>query len=79
MVEDTQSKIDRRIELGAKAEAENRKIKKEKQVKEVLNKSNLGRSINFQVSNPNFSAKAAGRAVPAPKTGKVNFNKNKKV
>ena len=79
MVEDTQSKIDKRIELGAKADAENRKIKKEKQVKEVLNKSKLGRSINFQVSNPNFSAKAAGRAVPAPKIGKVNFNKNKKV
>jgi len=78
-IEDTQIKIDRRIELGKKADAEDKKNKKERKVKETLDKSRLGRSLNFQVSNPDFSAKAAGRELRAPKTGKVNFNKNKKV
>ena len=79
MVEDTQSKVDKRIELGGKADKEYRKIKKEKQVKEVLDKSKMGRKLNFQVSNPEFSVKAAGKEIKSPKVGKVNFNKNKKV
>lgn len=77
-IEETRSKIDRRVELGKKADKEDRKIKKQIQVKETLNKSKLGRSLDFQVKNPDFSVKAEGRIAKA-KTGKVNFNKNKKV
>lgn len=72
MVEDTESKVERRQELGQKAEKEERKIRKERQIQDVVSHSKNGRGVNFKVSEPQFSMKA----IPAAKTGKVNFGKN---
>ena len=78
MVEDSRTKVEQRQELGAKADKEERKIRKEKQVKEAIQSSKAGKKINFEVSQPKFSMKALP-TTPVAKSNKINFNKNKKV
>ena len=85
MVEDSESKIARRQELGEKANKEEKKIKEQRQIKHALSRSKWGQSIDYEVSNPDFSMKAMPvfknvNNIKAPKVGgKVNFNKGKKV
>ena len=75
-VEDSQIKIQKRQELGSKAEAEKKQQKKIDQVRKVIGKN---KGPNFQVKNPvfknmnNMSSKASGGGK------KLNFNKSKKV
>lgn len=83
-IEDSESKIERRQELGREANKEERKIKEQKQIKKALNKSKLGRSLNYQVGSPDFSMKAIdfNRSKSGKKTNagaKLNFNKSKKI
>lgn len=82
-VEESETKIAQRQELGEKASKENTRIKKETQVKKALG-SRGSKMVDFNVSNPVFSAKAPEfkniNNIRAPKSGgKVNFNKTKKV
>lgn len=83
-IEDSDVKIERRQELGAEANKEERKIKEQSQIKRTLNKSKLGRSLNYQVSSPDFSLKAVdfnrtGTTKKNNAGAKINFNKAKKI
>lgn len=85
MVEDSEDKIQRRQELGEKANKEEKKIKEQRQIKQALNRTKLGRGVDYEVSSPDFSMKAIPvfkniNNIKGPKVGgKVNFNKGKKV
>ena len=75
-IEDSQIKIQKRQELGDKAKSEKKKEKKEDQKRKIISAASKG--PDFALKNPIFKnmnnmSKAKGG------TGKVNFNKSKKV
>lgn len=83
-IEDSESKIERRQELGREADKEEKKVKEQRQIKRALNRSKIGRSIDYEVQSPDFSLKAVefknvGKTKSNKAGGKVNFNKSKKI
>ncbi len=76
-VEDTVIKVEKRIELGQKAESEKRQKKKVDQVRKVIENNSKG--PNFSLNNPVFKNMSEMSSKARGGMKKLNFNKSKKV